>query len=203
MSEAHISKNAIKRLAYVAGIPYINSDAVELTLKLIDAYIEEVSRVGGIMMDYLNTKTIKTSLLEEMTKSENTVFLKKASYNMFDTDNIKPCPSISVKYPSTKGSDERLKYMQKKVEKAQESWGKCYIIPRQTIVKMLKEKMDGDYRISKEALQNISVMIETFIVNTLQGGMMLTEHAQRLKTSDDDIIVSLMVRGFPIERFIK
>ena len=201
MSEVQISKNAIKRLAYVAGVPYISSDAVELTLNLVNAYIEEVSRVGVIMMDYLNTKTIKTSLLEEMTKSENTVFLKGAPKIMFDADRIKACGSISVNYPATKGSDARLKYLMKKIKKAQDAWGTCYIIPRQTIVKMLKEKMNGDYRISKEALQNMSAMLETFIVNTLQGGVVLAEHAQRLKMNKDDIIVSLVVRGFPIEKF--
>jgi len=203
MSEVQISKNAIKRLGYVAGAPYIGSGAVELTLKLINAYVEEVSRVATIMMEYLNTKTIKSSLLEEMVKSDNTVFLKHTGPMMLDTERMKACTSIPVNYPATKGSDARLKYLLKKIKKAQDAWGTCYVIPRQTIVKMLKEKMDGDYRISKDALQNISAMIETFTVETLQGGVLIAEHAQRLKMNEDDVVVSLMVKGFPIQQFIK
>jgi len=197
-SDTQISKTSIKRLAYVAGVPYISSPAIDLTLKLIDAYIDEVSRNGRVMMEYLGTKTIQSSLLQEMTKNQNTVFLKSAVPDMFDTDRAKACRPISVKPPSKTGSDARLKYILSKIKVAQNEWGKCYIIPRQTIVKKLKESLDGEYRISKEALQNLSVILETFVVNMLQGARLISEHAQRLKLSESDISVSMIVKDMPL-----
>jgi len=197
-----ISKNAIKRLSYVAGSAYISTEAVDLINHLIGGFTDEVVRISQIMMEHSNTKTIKLALLEEMAKNQNTIFLKNSSSRLIDVEKIKACKPLETLPVKKGGSDERLKHIVKYIKKAQSEYGKCYVIPRQTIVRMLRMKMDGDYRISKDALENLTLMIESFVLYVLTGGMRLAQHADRLKMSKEDIKVSLVVKGFPIERFV-
>lgn len=172
-----MNKITLHRMALVAGIERTNSEALDEMIKITTYYLKRIIEYASIYAEYFNRKTIMAS---DVTQAIEKIGFAKL-YEI-QKGKHKRCHVSHEKNPK-----KRMKEYQRQFD--------CFYISKTGFEKTVKTISKKEYSIrwSEDALFNMQIEIEHFIIKMFKLGRKLMIHSKRVTLYPEDLELTAFI----------
>ena len=185
-----ISKPAIKRLSYAAGVKEVSGLVYEELRRLLELDLEEVLLAANTYAQYYNKITLNEIMIS--TALTDTGFPAEWSTN----PPAKACPQRQTKKGKQRKAKRGVQALNS-IRYYQKQSG-CLYIPKAAFRRLAKEVAHRKKtRFSENALLLLQYVMEGYLVNLLEAAQLEALHAKRIQVLPKDIHLARLLMKRP------
>jgi len=195
-----ITKNAIKKLAYKAGVKSLSSLMYEEVRYILKLHLDKTIKTAVTLMEYDRRRRVQTNDVQNALK-----LLNRTPYHRNCTQTTKKycprkppgiCAGKIVNYPKQRRTKKGVLALRN--IRHHQKQGNCLIFPRvpfRLFIREIGQEYKTGLQFSPEALDMIQTDAEYYLIDTLSAAQLSTIHAKRKMVMPKDIQMTRRVRN--------
>jgi histone H3 len=191
-----ITKPAIQRLAYKAGVKTLSGLIYEETRSVLKVWMENVLREAVTYAEFYRKKTINEGMISAAltTSSNNSGWINPK----FTAKTCKVKPGKAKGKEGTKRKKAKRGSRALRSIKYYQNQHGCLLIPQAAFDRLTREitqDFKKDLRFTKGALELFQFTAESYLTNIFEDANLCAIHSKRLSIQPKDIHLARRIRG--------